>query len=53
MTVEFREFVRDAIPHVVDFLKDTNYSVVRQAGADTLAKLSEQGRSPPSLQFHY
>jgi hypothetical protein len=43
MTAEFREIVRASIPQIVDLLKENNDDGVLEAGADTLAHLSEQG----------
>jgi len=39
---DFRESIRPAIPQIIALLSD-NTSYVRKAGADALAKLSEQG----------
>jgi len=40
---EYRESIRPAIPQIIALLGDSNW-YVRKAGADTLSKLSEQGR---------
>jgi hypothetical protein len=42
ITVEFRSSIGTSIPEIVYLLKHSD-GVVRQAGADTLSRLSEQG----------
>lgn len=42
IAVEFRQSIRESIPQIMDFLQDKAYDV-RIAGAEAVAKLSEQG----------
>jgi HEAT repeat protein len=43
LLAEFRESIRPAIPEIFSFLGDSELNV-RKAGADALAKFSEQGK---------
>jgi hypothetical protein len=47
MIADFRHLIGPAIPGILNLIKDDGW--VRQAGADALSQLSEQGKLSSSL----